>query len=69
MIKYTFLKKSKQWAVVGPADVIRMGPVKVTDKFGHQKTERVIKLTNTFPGDDGEPLRFGILANLPRGTV
>lgn len=69
MIKYRFLRGSKQWAVVGEVDEIHLGPIEVTDKFGHTKTERVIKVTNSFPGNDGKILCYGIIAPLPRGTV
>jgi hypothetical protein len=66
-LKFTFLKKSNQWAVIGPADEMKLGPVHVERTTGDFRTERIIKLTRAFE-QDGEMVKLGFLALLPRGS-
>lgn len=65
-LKYTFLNKSKQWAVVGPHDEVKVGPVQVARGNGELKPERIIKVTKPFE-QDGQLYRLGFVAVLPRG--
>jgi hypothetical protein len=67
MLKFTFLHRSKQWAVVGPADEVHVGVVWVPNNSGQMKTERVIKVSEPFSDSDGSLLRLGFLSVLPRG--
>lgn len=65
-LKYTFLNKTKQWAVVGPEDEVRVGSIRIPRANGELKPERIIKVTKPF-GQDGKRLRLGFVAVLPRG--
>jgi hypothetical protein len=67
-VKFTFLKKTQQWAVIGPIDEIKLGPAHVTTHNGETRTERVIKVTRSFDTSNG-PCCYGIIAVLPKGRV
>lgn len=63
-LKFTWLATSKQWAVFGPADEMKLGLVDVERGNGEVKTERVVKLSRPFE-QDGEQRRLGFIAVLP----
>lgn len=64
-LKFIFLTTSKEWAVVGPEDEVKIGPVSLLNKQGVLKHENIVKLLPVFDTPEG-PMRYGILATLPK---
>lgn len=65
-LRFTFLAKSRAFAVIGPPEEMHLGPVRVERADGEVKTERIIKLSKIFDTADG-PRRYGFISDLPRG--
>lgn len=65
-LKFSFLKKTQQFVVVGPVDEMKLGWVQVQKKDGTLKTENIIKLSTPFPDHDtGVMSCFGFITPIP----
>lgn len=53
--------KSGEWVAFGPADALRVGPVRVSKKSGETKSETVSRLGKPF-SVDGRQMVYGYLA-------
>lgn len=65
MLKYTFIKEGKTWAVIGPPEEMCLGLVHVRRSNGEMKPETIIKLTEPFDTPEG-PRQLGFVAPLPQ---